>query len=62
LGQSRGNQDPVELALATALERASAASEWDTVKVLAGELEARRRARSDVVDLKAERARRDGKR
>ena len=59
-GQSRGNQDPVELALATALERASAAGQWTAVEVLARELEARRKARSEVVDLDA--ARRERKR
>jgi hypothetical protein len=54
--------DPVEIALATALERASAAGQWTSVELLARELEARRRARGAVVDLDAERAKRDGKR
>ena len=39
-GQSRGNRDPVEAALATAIERASAAGQWTAVEVLARELEA----------------------
>ncbi len=43
--------DPVELALASALERASAAEQWTAVEVLAREIEARRRARAGVVDL-----------
>ena len=51
--------DPVELALATALERASAAGQWTAVEVLARELEARRKARAGVVQLEAERRRRD---
>jgi hypothetical protein len=37
--------DPVELALATALERASAAAQWASVEVLARELESRRKQR-----------------
>jgi len=36
--------DPISLALATALERASAAGEWSTVALLAAELAARRTA------------------
>lgn len=39
---------PVEEALATALERASAAGEWGVVQTLAAELEARRKARLSV--------------
>jgi hypothetical protein len=54
--------DPVDLALATAIERASAAGEWTAVEVLARQLDAHRKARSGVVSLDAERARRDGKR
>jgi hypothetical protein len=50
--------DSVELALATALERASAAGEWATVAVLAKELEARRLAKANVVALNVERKRR----
>jgi hypothetical protein len=43
----------VEAALATALERASAAADCQTVRALAGELEARRKARGapGIVDL-----------
>lgn len=55
---AQGSGDAVELALATALERASAAGQWTVVEVLARELEARRKARSAVVDLAEERAKR----
>ena len=48
----------VEVALADALTRASAASQWEVVARLAGELEARRKARTTTVDLAAERAKR----
>ena len=58
LGQSWGNQDPVEVALADALTRAAAAGQWATVEVLSRELEARRKARADVIDLRAERLKR----
>jgi hypothetical protein len=47
-----------EAALIRALDRASAACEWDTVKVLAEELRARRLSARAVRDLDAERARR----
>lgn len=60
-GQSMGlpnGPDAVEIALATALTAASAASQWETVAQLARELEARRKARLEVVDLGAERAKR----
>jgi hypothetical protein len=50
--------DPVEAALATALEGATRAGEWATVAQLARELEARRKAKERVVDLTSERARR----
>ncbi len=43
------------LALATALERASAAGQWSTVEVLARELESRRKARAGAVQLDRER-------
>ena len=52
--------DPVEAALATALEGATAAGEWSTVAQLARELEARRQARTGVVDLAAVRASKGG--
>lgn len=55
---SAGDVDAVEAALAEALTRASEAGAWDVVGKLAGELEARRRARSGVVALDVERARR----
>ena len=51
--------DPVELALATALERASAAGQWTAVEVLARELESRRKARAGVVQLDSERRKRE---
>lgn len=51
--------DPVELAIAAALERASAAGQWTAVEVLARELEARRKARAGVVQLDTERRKRE---
>jgi hypothetical protein len=51
--------DPVELALANALERASAAGQWPSVEVLARELEARRKARAGVVQLDTTRRKRE---
>lgn len=50
--------DVVETALADALRRASEAGAWEAVAQLARELEARRKARSGVVELDLERARR----
>ncbi len=52
--------DPIEAALARALELAATANEWGVVSVLAAQLEARRRARQapGIPDLDAERARR----
>jgi hypothetical protein len=47
--------DPVEAALAKAIEGATDAKEWATVARLAEELEARRLARAKVVDLEARR-------
>lgn len=58
---SAAEPDHVESALATALVGATSAGEWTVVARLAGELEARRRARSQTVDLASERAKR-GKR
>ncbi len=52
--------DPVEAALAEALTKASIAGEWATVEALSRELAARREARAGVVDLSAERKRRNG--
>ena len=57
-GESAPAADPVELALAVALERASLAGQWSAVEVLARELEARRKARAGVVDLGQVRAKR----
>ena len=51
--------DPVEFALATALERASAAGQWTAVEILAREIEARRKARTGVVQFDTERRRRN---
>jgi hypothetical protein len=56
--------DVVDAALAAALERAATAGQWSTVALLAGELAARRTARTaptmdNVVDLAAERAKRE---
>jgi hypothetical protein len=52
-GQSGGNRDPVEDALAKALTEASMAGRFDVVTQLARELEARRLARTtgNVVDI-----------
>jgi hypothetical protein len=50
--------DDVEAALAKALEQAAAAGRFDVVALLAGELQARRLARSDVVALDAKRRQR----
>ena len=62
----------IDAALATALERASAAGEWSTVAILAGELAARRTAAAappcaavheiesaSVINLATERAKRE---
>lgn len=65
-GQSRGNErpdrDPVEAALAAALERASVVGEWAVVAELARQLEARRRERvaPDVAELDVARDRKAG--
>jgi hypothetical protein len=58
--QSRPNQDPIEVALADALMRASVARQWDVVAMLARELQARREARARVVELEGARKRRGG--
>jgi hypothetical protein len=51
-GQSWGNPDPVELALADAIKKASDAGRFDVVAQLARELEARRLASAgNVVPL-----------
>ena len=52
-GQSLGDKDAVEIALADALTKASSAGQWDVVALLSRELEARRKARSGVVELAA---------
>jgi hypothetical protein len=58
-GRTERGVDPVEAALATALDRASAAGRYDVVLQLARELEARRTARAgNVVRLEDERAKR----
>jgi len=60
-GPDQNAVDPVEQALADALQRASVAGAWSTVERLAGELEARRKARlqtsggADVVTLNSAR-------
>jgi hypothetical protein len=59
LAELVSESDPVELAMATALERASAAGQWTAVEVLAREIEARRKARAGVVQIEAGRRRRD---
>jgi hypothetical protein len=56
-GQSWGNHDAVEAALAKALEGATAAGRFDVVALLAGELQARRLAREGVPNLNARKRR-----
>lgn len=60
VAESPPPSDPVAVALATALERASAAGEWEAVKVLAAQLDAHRKAREarNVVDFEAAKERR----
>jgi hypothetical protein len=48
----------VEVALATAIAKATDAGQWGTVAQLARELEARRTARVGAIDLGTERKRR----
>jgi len=55
-----GEDDPVEAALKVALRRAIDAEQWEVVAQLGAEVRARREARSAVVDLAAERAKRRG--
>lgn len=50
--------DPIETALATAIVEATRAGRFEVVAQLARELEARRAARANVVDLAVERKRR----
>ena len=47
--------DPVEAALADALDRASKAGEWAVVGELAAQLDQRRRDRAGVVDIETAR-------
>jgi hypothetical protein len=58
--ESNVSIDPVEAALAKALEGATAAGQWSTVAQLARELEERRKAHADVVSLATVRARKFG--
>ena len=53
--------DPIEEALAAAITKASTAGAWDAVQALTAELRARREARSGIVRLDAERAKRERK-
>jgi len=50
-GQGATFHDPVELALADALQRASVAGVWTVVDRLAGELEARRKERAQAAGI-----------
>ncbi len=52
--------DPIEAALAMALEKATAASRWDVVAQLVGEIKTRREARLQVVSLDDARKRKGG--
>lgn len=58
VGRSGAMVDPIESALADALTRAATAGDFDAVKAIVAELEARRKARAGVVELDAERAKR----
>lgn len=51
--------DPIEAALGEALLRASRDGAWDAAQAIVDELRARRAARSGVVDLEAERSKRE---
>jgi hypothetical protein len=62
VGRTAPDPDPVETAIAAALERASTAEQWGAVEVLARELEARRKARAGVVQIDTARAKRLRKR
>jgi hypothetical protein len=55
LGSDLGSGNSVEDALVAALAEATEAGRFDVVVQLAKELEARRKARSNVVDLEARR-------
>jgi fumarate hydratase class II len=64
LGQSVGNPtgpDAVEVALADAITKAANAGAFEVLPRLVAELEARRKARLEVVDLGTERAKRGKK-
>jgi hypothetical protein len=58
MGGNASASDAVEVALADAITKAAAAGAFDVLPKLVAELEARRKARLEVVDLDAERARR----
>jgi hypothetical protein len=60
-GQSRGENDPIEIALADAIQKAAAAGRFEVLPSLVAELEARRKARFEVVDLGTERNKRRGR-
>jgi hypothetical protein len=51
-------RDPIEVALAEGLRKAAEAGQWTAVELLSRELQARREARANVVELDAERRRR----
>ena len=53
-----GNPDAVEVALADAITKAATAGAFEVLPKLVAELEARRKARLEVVDLVAERTKR----
>ena len=63
MGQNSGppfdaTSDPVELGIVKLMSRVADAGEWDVVRELAARLEARRKARTGIVDFGAERSRR----
>jgi hypothetical protein len=59
-GPSAEATDDPEVALARALDRASAVGRFDVVALLAGELQARRLAREGVAAIDAKKRRRGG--
>lgn len=59
VGHDLAQVDPIEQALAEALLRASRDHAWDAAQALVDELRARRAARGSVVDLGAERSKRE---
>lgn len=60
LNETHEGPDEVERALGDAIAKAAAAGRFDVLPALVAELEARRKARSETIDLAAVRAKRGG--